>query len=798
MFFYTEINPTVNDYVAVRVKAIKEFGYICELPEYDDKLAYLNINDITTEKIRKIQDLKRHLKLNTIEVLEIKEIDASGNINLNKKYLDDESVKLHLDKFTMYDKIYNFLSNNRQVQEIDKSKILDELKDYKSKEINFTDLSEKYPVLSNLKIKVIIVEETDNHTFEFTDYVNVNTLKENLEKIKNKYRVIESITIINLKSGKFNIKTTDKCNVEFFENLVKEIREMDYSQNIVGKINIPTETIDSEQPILNIGIIGHVSHGKTTLIQRLTNVDTKKYKKELETNKTLKLGYTNAYITKCLCNENETYINQKCKNLNGNCTTKLISIVDCPGHHVLMNTMLCGTSIMDTSIVMIAANEQCPQPQTIDHLMAITINEQQNNFFENSLVILNKCDLIDKNLVLTRFDEVKDFIKGSIIENCNIIPTSAQKNINLEYVSEWMYRYITEKEGKIKNAIEVNFKSLIVRTFDINKPGTDISKISGLVLGCSILDGTLNIGDEIIILPENIKTTVYELYTDNIPLSSARKGGLIGVKTDLNTVFADNLIGSFFIKAQDFNREYLRDEKSDYTLSYFLRKDISTKKLFREEEIIDVNIQGKFIKNCKIVKVNKSDKTVVVNIPTQTYIVDSLKISFMKNNTLIGYGLFVPQGVNKDKGFQDKSFLQTKEVDKGVSLINKLYNELKIIEKNNKKNIIKLPNPVIIFQNTVSIFQNFIEISNMIDSNHMFLGNYIMNELGLQSMSINEDQLILKGRANETKIENILAKYLLEHKLCRNCLSYETFINKIQNCKMLTCKLCNYSIKTNH
>jgi translation initiation factor 2 subunit 3 len=792
MYFYGDLEPQVNDYVVIKVKEIKEFGYICELPEFDNKIAYLNINDITTEKIRKVQDLKKYLKPNTIDVLEVKEIDQVGNINLNRKYLDEQIVKNVYQKYNLYEKIYNYSVNNIKVIEQERNKIINELKNYKIGDINIDLFLNKFPILSNLKLNTEFIQELqDIYYFEYMDYINVYELKEKFLKIKQKYDNILDIYIINLKIGKFSIKVKNKKELEYFEKIKDEIIEMkiDMDDLYIKPQEIKNEEVEIEQPLLNIGIIGHVSHGKTTLIQRLTNVDTKKYKKELETNKTLKLGYTNAYVTKCCCTDSINYINKKCDNVNNTCISKLVSIVDCPGHHVLMNTMLCGTSIMDTSIIMIASNESCPQPQTVDHIMAITINETKSNHFDNSLVVLNKCDLIQKTEALSRYNEIKEFINGSIVENCNILPTSAQKNINLNHVTEWMFNYVTARSISCNDKVE-KLKGLIVRTFDINKPGTSINDISGLVIGCSITEGVLNIGDEIIILPEYIKTRVYELYTDKVPLNKARKGGLIGVKTDLNTTYSEILTGSFFIKANEYNQKYFKSENSELEMKYFIRKDNSSfKKLFKEGEYIDVNIQGKFIKNCEIK--SKKDKYVKINIPYNTYIQDdNLKISFLKNNTLIGYGniSLEKQEIVKNKLNLNMEFNFTEN-------LNKLYQELRVQEINNRKNLIKLPNPIVSYSNTVSIFQNFIEISNMISANHINLGNYIMNELGLQNMSINDDQLILKGKTNENRIENILTKYLLEYKLCQNCLSYETFYNKVQNCRLLVCSKCNYTVK---
>lgn len=783
MFFYNENIPCVNDYVVVKVKEIKEFGYICELIEYDNAIAYLNIVDVTTEKIKRFNDLKKYLRPNGIEVLEIKEIDDIGNINLNRKYLDEILVKEKMNKFVLYEKIHNYLFNNKKVMDHEKELIMNELK-YRN--IDFEDFLNKHAILCNLKLKSVNIDEKDNFTFTFKNYDNVYSLKDNFIEIKKKFD-IKDISIINSKNGIFNIKTNNKYSNSYFEEIENNIKSIDYSNCITPKVEKVEQDIDV-QPLLNIGVIGHVSHGKTTLIQRLTNVDTKKYKKELDTNKTLKLGYTNAYVTRCVCFEDVVYINKKCCNIKGNCDTKLVSIVDCPGHHILMNTMLCGTSIMDTSIIMIASNEICPQPQTIDHVMAVTINNGESNYFENSLVVLNKCDLVTKTEAEKRYNEVKEFVKGSLIEKCNIVPTSAQKNINLNKISEWMYEYVCKKQQTIIEN-DKKSKALIVRTFDINKPGTFIENISGLVIGSSILEGEIKVGDEIIILPEGIKTKVYELYTDKIRLNRAKKGGLIGVKTDISPKYSEIFIGSFFIKAEDYKEEYLKSDNIEYEFSYLLRKDVITKKIFKEEEYIDINIQGKYIKNCKIIKIDKNEKKIKIVIPYKTYIIDDIKISFLKNNNLIGYGEII-----KNKDYEKNKINMELQINFTDSLEN-FYKQYKIFEKQNMKNIIKLPNPIIKFSNHVTTFYNFIEISNMIDSNYSNLGNYIMNELGLKSMSINETQLILKGKADENKVENILTKYLLENKLCKNCYSYDTFINKIQNCKVVVCRNCDYTVK---
>jgi len=84
-----------------------------------------------------------------------------------------------------------------------------------------------------------------------------------------------------------------------------------------------------------------------------------------------------------------------------------ISFVDCPGHDVLMATMLNGAAVMDACLLLIAANEKCPQPQTCEHLSAIDIMNMKY-----LIILQNKIDLLkSKEEGLEQFDAIKRFTK---------------------------------------------------------------------------------------------------------------------------------------------------------------------------------------------------------------------------------------------------------------------------------------------------------------------------------------------------------------------------------------------------
>ena len=105
-----------------------------------------------------------------------------------------------------------------------------------------------------------------------------------------------------------------------------------------------------KQATINIGTIGHVAHGKSTIVQCISGTSTIKYKAELEKNITIKLGYANAKIYSCDCPRPGCYTTKAGKCPRCAAEYKLIrhvSFVDCPGHDILMATMLNGTAVMD-------------------------------------------------------------------------------------------------------------------------------------------------------------------------------------------------------------------------------------------------------------------------------------------------------------------------------------------------------------------------------------------------------------------------------------------------------------------
>lgn len=326
------------------------------------------------------------------------------------------------------------------------------------------------------------------------------------------------------------------------------------------------------QPEINIGMIGHVDHGKTTLTKALTGTWTDTHSEELKRGISIRLGYADATFYKIKTKTGEIYSNKK---ESGTVINKrIVSFVDAPGHETLMTTMLSGAALMNGAVLVIAANEDCPQARTIEHLMALKFAG-----IKNIVVAQNKIDLIEKEDVIKNYKKIKKFLEDFGYNNVPIIPTSANFNTNIDLLIEAIEETIkTPKYDKKKS-----LKMFIARSFDINKPGIKINELKGAVLGGSISQGSIKVGETIQIYPGlngETKTKVVSLLSSTGPIKEATPGGLIAVGTNLDPSIAQNdqLRGKIIAKTDSLPNE-TNDLKINYEL--FKRKNEEEKEEFK-------------------------------------------------------------------------------------------------------------------------------------------------------------------------------------------------------------------------
>lgn len=297
-------------------------------------------------------------------------------------------------------------------------------------------------------------------------------------------------------------------------------------------------------PEANIGVVGHVSHGKTTLVEALTGKLTLTHSEELKRGITIRLGYADATFYRCA--KGHYCLSEKCPICFSDCEIlRTVSFVDAPGHETLMATVLTGASLMDGALLVIAANERCPQPQTREHLIAL-----ESVGIKNVIIIQSKIDLVSEEEALKNYNEIKEFVKGTILENLPIIPISSQQRVNIDAVIEAIEKFIPtprREEGK-------SLRMLVARSFDVNKPGINPKQMRGGVLGGAITQGKLSIGDEVEIRPgikvgntyRSIITKIVGLQKAGIDLEETGPGGLLGAMTTLDPFLtkSDSLVGN--------------------------------------------------------------------------------------------------------------------------------------------------------------------------------------------------------------------------------------------------------------
>jgi translation initiation factor 2 subunit 3 len=245
-----------------------------------------------------------------------------------------------------------------------------------------------------------------------------------------------------------------------------------------------------------VGTIGHVAHGKSTVVKAISGVQTVRFKNELERNITIKLGYANAKVYKC---SNPECLRPGCYASHASskddtppcvhCGSQMdllrhVSFVDCPGHDILMATMLNGAAVMDAALLLIAANESCPQPQTSEHLAAVDIMQ-----LEHIIIVQNKIDLVSRDVAMNQMEDIRAFVRGTKAESSPIIPVSAQLKYNIDVLAEFLVKRIPVPRRNFTTPPRM----IVIRSFDVNKPGVDVRSISGGVAGGTIVEGVMKV-----------------------------------------------------------------------------------------------------------------------------------------------------------------------------------------------------------------------------------------------------------------------------------------------------------------
>ena len=369
------------------------------------------------------------------------------------------------------------------------------------------------------------------------------------------------------------------------------------------------------QSDVNIGLVGHVDHGKTTLTKALSGVWTDTHSEETKRGISIRLGYADIEFRKCpKCGEPECYTTSETCQICGSETELIrkVSFVDAPGHETLMATMLSGAAIMDGAVLVIAANESCPQPQAIES-----------------------------------YNEIKEFVKGTCAEDALIIPVSAQQGANVDILIETMLKQIQPPERNFDDTALMH----VARSFDINKPGSGADKIKGGVIGGTLVQGTFKLGDTIEIRPGptnngerlTLKSEIIGLEANGEQVEEIGPGGLVGIATKLDPSLtkSDSLSGT--VAGEEGT---LPDVLDSFTMeANLLDRVVGTKE---ERDVAPIKIKEPLMINCGttttigvVTSTKKNNVDVALKLPVCASPGDRVALSRRVGARwrLIGYGI---------------------------------------------------------------------------------------------------------------------------------------------------------------
>jgi len=394
----------------------------------------------------------------------------------------------------------------------------------------------------------------------------------------------------------------------------------------------------NKQPLVIISTQGSVANGKTSIIKCLTKKSLMRFKKEAENNMTIKLGYTNAKIMKCIkCPEPFCYQinNLKCNQCEEDTELKLnISFIDSPGHNDLQATALSGASTMDYCLLLVSTDNELENrgdEYVNEHYKTIKFLDM----IDKTVILQNKIDLVTKEKALEQFRTIKNKY-----EIKNIIPISAQYEHNINYLLQFLVEKIPYPINEVLiNKINSPLKGTVIRSFDVNKKSIPVEDINCAVIGGTIRTGMIKLGDRIKLLPgitKNnqiipLKGRVLSLKTDEIELTEAYPGGLIGIGLSIDPLLSkeDRLVGNIIIKDDDESVKTF--VKADVSYEIYDNIDI------KENENVSVMLYS-LRRTSELIRLNKHNKTLTFESKLQFAGEVNDNVVILKNNKICLFG----------------------------------------------------------------------------------------------------------------------------------------------------------------
>jgi selenocysteine-specific elongation factor len=305
-----------------------------------------------------------------------------------------------------------------------------------------------------------------------------------------------------------------------------------------------------------VGMSGHIDHGKTSIVKHLTGKNTDTLKQEQERGMTIDLGFA--------------FLNDQ------------ITIIDVPGHEKFVKNMMSGSSGIDIAALVIAADDGI-MPQTKEHFDILQLLDIKYGF-----IILNKIDLVDKEWIELVENEIEELSRGSFLENCKIIQTSASVGVGINLIKDTILDLSSQIPSRKKDGI---FRMHIDRVF--SKTGF------GTVVTGTISSGTVSIGDNLDLIPTFKNVKVRNIQTHGVDVKSAFSGERVAI--NLNNLDSNNLERGFHLSKQDTYTEtkliiaelkLIKSDSFEFKNNQRLRIHLGTREVMSRVSIINQSDKG--------------------------------------------------------------------------------------------------------------------------------------------------------------------------------------------------------------
>jgi selenocysteine-specific translation elongation factor len=270
-----------------------------------------------------------------------------------------------------------------------------------------------------------------------------------------------------------------------------------------------------------IGTAGHIDHGKTTLIKALSGIETDTTQEEKDRGMSINLGF--AYF--------DLPSGKRC------------GVVDVPGHEKFIKNMLAGVSGINLVLLLVDSREGI-MPQTKEHIDILTLLG-----IENYIIVMTKIDLVEEEYRELVKEDIREFIAGTVLENSPIIEVDSISKKGLDNLLETIDKKTEDIEAK---NIEKNARLNIDRSFQVKGFGT--------VVTGTLTEGVVNVGDELVIYPKEIKTKVRNIQVHSKDVERAYAGQRTAINL-ANIKFDDVKRGDTLATADSLTKTYMLDSE---------------------------------------------------------------------------------------------------------------------------------------------------------------------------------------------------------------------------------------------